>query len=65
LPIDYKFRKNRKDFFVDRVERNVASSFLSHEELYDVMSEYSDIVYGFRSDKQKFLGFGLTHNWVK
>ena len=37
----------------------------SGEELYDVVSEYNDIMFGFQSSKQKFSGFGLTHNWVK
>jgi len=27
--------------------------------------EYSDIVFGFQSGKQKFSSFGLTHNWIK
>jgi len=62
LPIDHKFRKNMKDFFITRVEKDVASPLLLGEELYDMMSEYSDIVFGFQSSKQKFLGFGLTHN---
>jgi hypothetical protein len=26
------------------------------------VSEYGDIVFGFQSGKQKFPGFGLTHN---
>jgi hypothetical protein len=25
LPYNYRYRKNRKDFFVDRVEKDVAS----------------------------------------
>ena len=33
--------------------------------LHDVVSEYGDIVLGLQSGKQKFPGFGLTHNWVK
>jgi len=65
FPIDQKYRKNNKDFFVGRVERDVAPSFLSDEELYDVVSEYSDIMFGFQSGKQKFLDFSLIHNWVK
>jgi hypothetical protein len=51
-----------KDFFITRVEKDVASPLLLGEELYDMMSEYSDIVFGFQSSKQKFLGFGLIHN---
>ena len=56
--------KNIKDFF-GRVEKDVAPLRLSSEELHDVVSEYSNIVFGFQSGKQKFLGFGLTHNWVR
>jgi len=41
------FRKNRKDFFVGRVERDVALPLLWGEELYDVVLEYNDIVFGF------------------
>jgi len=65
LPTDHKYRKNKKDFFVGSVENDVAPSRLSSEELHDVVSEYGNIVFGFQSGKQKFLGFGLTHNWVK
>ena len=38
---------------------------LSSEELHDVALEYGDIVFGLQLGKQKFPGFGLTHNWVK
>jgi len=33
--------------------------------LHDVVKLYGDIVFGLQSGKQKFSGFGLTHNWVK
>jgi len=65
LPPNHKYRKNRKDFFVGRVEKDVARPRLSGEELHDVVSKYGDIVFGLQSGKQKFSGFGLTHNWVK
>jgi hypothetical protein len=65
LPPNHKYRKNRKDFFVGRVEKDVALSHLSSEELHDVVSEYGDIVFGLQSGKEKFHGFGLTYNWVK
>jgi hypothetical protein len=65
LPHNHRYRKNRKDFFVGRVEKDVAPPRLSGEELHDVVSEYGNIVFGLQSSKQKFPGFGLTHNWVK
>jgi hypothetical protein len=65
LPHNHRYRKNRKDFFVGRVEKDVAPPCLSGEELHDVVLEYGDIVFGLQSGKQKFPGFGLTHNWVK
>jgi len=65
LPTNHKYRKNRNDFFVHRVVKDVAPPHLSGEELHDVVSQYDDIVFGCQSGKQKFLGFGLAHNWVK
>jgi hypothetical protein len=64
LPSNHRYRKNKKDFFVGRVEKDVAPLHLSGEELHDVVSENGDIVFGLQSNKQKFPGFGLTHNWV-
>jgi len=65
LPMNHIYRKNIKDFFIGRVEKDVAPPRLSGEELHDVISEYGDIVFGFQSSKQKFPGFSLTYNWVK
>ena len=65
LPLNHRYRENRKDFFVGRFEKDVASPCFYGEELHDVVSEYGDIVFSLQSGKQKFLGFGLTHNWVK
>jgi len=65
LLTNHRYRKNRNNFFVGRVEKDVAPPSLSGEELLDVVSEYGDIVFGFQSGKHKFSGFGLTHNWVK
>jgi len=64
LPLNHRYKKNRKYFFVGRVEKDVASPRLSGEELYDGVSEYGDIVFGLQSGKQKFPDFGLTYNWV-
>jgi hypothetical protein len=64
LPIDHKLRK-KKEFFVGRVGRDVAPPLILGEELYDMVSEYGDIVFDFQSNKWKFLGFGLTYNWIK
>jgi len=65
LPHNHRYRKNIKDFFIGRVEKDVAPLRLCGEELHDVVPEYGDIVFGLQSGKQKFPGFGLTHNWVK
>jgi hypothetical protein len=57
LLTDHKYRKNKKDFFAGKVEKDVALTLLLVEELYDV-SEYNNIMFGFQSDKQKFLVLG-------
>jgi hypothetical protein len=51
LPPNHRYRKNRKYFFVGGVEKDVASPRLYGEELHDVVSEYSDIVFGLQSGK--------------
>jgi len=65
LPTNHKYLKNKKDFFIDRVEKNIAPPYLLGEELYDMMLEYGDSMFDFQYGKHKFLGFGLTYNWVK
>jgi hypothetical protein len=37
LPTDHKYKMNRNDFFVGKVERNVAPLASSGEELYEVV----------------------------
>jgi hypothetical protein len=51
LPPNHRYRKNRKDFFIGRVEKDVAPPRLSSEELHDVVLEYGDIVFGLQLDK--------------
>ena len=46
LPPNHRYRKNRKDFFDSRVEKDVAPPRLSGEELLDVVSDNDDIVFG-------------------
>jgi hypothetical protein len=58
LPTDHRYKKNRNNFFIGKVEKDVAPPRLSGEELHDVTSEYNNIMFGFQSDKQKFPGFG-------
>jgi len=42
-----KKKKNRNDFLKGKAKREVASSILSSEEFYDVVSQYEDIVFDF------------------
>jgi hypothetical protein len=42
-----KQKKNRNDFLKGKAKREVASSILSSEEFYDVVSQYEDIVFDF------------------
>jgi len=52
--MDYKHRKNKKEFFAGRVERDIALSLPSSEELYDMVSEYVNILV-FNSISRSFL----------
>jgi len=51
LPLNHRYRKNRKDFFIGRVEKDVASPCLSGEELHDVVLKYGDIMFDFQLGK--------------
>ena len=42
---------NKNDFFIGRVERDVALLVLSVEKLYDVVSQHEGIVFSFQSAK--------------
>jgi hypothetical protein len=53
------------DCFVGRAKKDVTFPLPSGDELYDVVSEYDDIVFDFQSGKQKYLNFRLTYKWVK
>jgi hypothetical protein len=44
------------------VKRDVSPPVPSSEELYDVVLQYYDIVFGSHSSKQKFSSFGATYN---
>ena len=47
LPPNHRYKKKIKDFFVGRVKKDVAPLHLFNKELYDVVLEYGDIVFGF------------------
>jgi len=55
LPTDHRYKKNKKDFFVSRVEKDVALLRLSNEELYDVVLEHGDIVFVSNPVSRSFL----------
>ena len=44
---------------------DIAPPVPSGEELYDMVSQYESIVFGFHSGKNKFPCFGVTDNWLK
>ena len=48
VPTNHKYWKNKKNFFVNKVEGDVASPIPSSEELYDVVSQYEDIIFDFQ-----------------
>jgi hypothetical protein len=65
LPTYHKYRKNKNDFFVGRVERDVAPSVPSGEKFYNVVSYYDYIMFGFQFDKQKVSWLWCAYNWIK
>jgi hypothetical protein len=47
------------------LKKDVALLVLLGGELYDVVSQYEGILFGFQSNKQAFFGFSVIQNWVK
>ena len=64
LSSHHRYRK-KKDFPKGKTKKDVAPLIMSGGELYDVVLQYKDIVFGSQSGKQKFSSFGVIHNWVK
>jgi hypothetical protein len=46
-------------------KKNVASPILSGKEVYDEVSQYKSIIFGFHFGKQKIFSVGVIYNWVK
>jgi len=58
-------QKNRNDFLKGKAKKDVILLVLLGKKLYDVISRYKNIVFGFQFGKQKFSSFGVPHDWVK
>ena len=54
LPIHHLYKNNINDFLKGKNEKNITPSTLSAEELYDIVSQYKNIIFGFYFGKQKF-----------
>ena len=55
LPLNHRYRKNRKDFFVGRVEKDVASPRLSGEELMMLSQSTVTLCLAFNQVSKSFL----------
>jgi hypothetical protein len=51
LATSHKYKRNKNDFFVGRVERDIAPLIPSGEDMYHVVSYYKGVVFDFQSDK--------------
>jgi hypothetical protein len=51
LPSYHWYRNNKNNFLKSKVEKDVVFLVLSGKELYDIVSQYEDIVFGFHYDK--------------
>ena len=64
--MNHPYRGKRNDFFKGRIERDAAPRILTGEEVMnDVFSRAGILCYGLKIPRQKFPGYGETHNWVK
>ena len=64
LPPNHPFRRQR-DKFSKRVDHDSPIQRLSGEEVLQRLDGIEDLPFGIKCGKQKPLGFGVSHNWVK
>ena len=63
LPMNHPYRGKCNDFFRGRIERGIAPHVLNKEEVINgVFSKASFLCYRLKLPRQKFLGYGETHN---
>jgi hypothetical protein len=46
-------------------KKDIASPIPSGKEVYDEVSQYRSIIFGFYFGKQNFFNVGVIYNWVK
>ncbi|GLT86796.1 hypothetical protein SLE2022_049140 [Rubroshorea leprosula] len=64
LPPKHPFRKDKKIFYVNRVEK-APPPRLDGSLIEERVNQLLDIVFGLPLRKQSIPGFGVFHNWVK
>ncbi|KAL0440493.1 UNVERIFIED_CONTAM: hypothetical protein Slati_2532300 [Sesamum latifolium] len=62
LPSDHPYRRNKKAFTKNRVERKVARPRLTGEHIHDSVEEFSSAV---EVPLSLLNGFGIKHKWTK
>ncbi|GKF12485.1 transposon, En/Spm-like protein, partial [Tanacetum coccineum] len=65
LPHNHPYRKDKNNFFAERVEKDDPPPRLSGETLLSRLNEFPQIIFGKKSEAQKWVGYGKDHNWTK
>ncbi|GLT41667.1 hypothetical protein SLA2020_157120 [Shorea laevis] len=65
LPPTHPFRRDKKNFYVNRIERSPPPPRLDGHLIEERVNQLPDIIFGQSVRKQSIPGFGVSHNWVK
>ncbi|GLT26241.1 hypothetical protein SLA2020_013230 [Shorea laevis] len=65
LPPRHPFRKDKKNFYLNRVEKSPSPPRLDGTLMEERVNQLPDIVFGQPLRKHSIAGFGVFHNWVK
>ncbi|GLT26338.1 hypothetical protein SLA2020_014160 [Shorea laevis] len=65
LPPTHPFRRDKKNFYVNRIERSPPPPRLDGHLMEERVNQLPDIIFGQSVRKQSIQGFGVSHNWAK
>lgn len=65
LPLNHPYRKDKDNFFVNRVDHDDPPPRLAGEALLHRLNEFPQITFGKSTGAKKWPGYGKDHNWTK
>ena len=65
LPLDHRFRRDKKNFLKDRVEKDLPPPIMTGAELLEEVNRLPQISWGKNAALSQIEGYGQEHHWEK